>query len=52
MIALNPRAPVFFSIACLDIACKASGEKDNLTCQRIKTTLKKCAEDEKVSCIV
>jgi hypothetical protein len=27
IIALKPRAPVFFSIACLDMALMASGEK-------------------------
>lgn len=34
MMALKPRAPVFFSIACLDIALRASGEKFNSTWKR------------------
>ena len=31
MIALKPRAPVFFSMACLAIDLRASGEKFNST---------------------
>ena len=46
MIALKPRAPVFFSIACLDIARIASGEKDNLTYVKEEICRKRNGEDQ------